>query len=247
MIESYEYNLHYNMTTPKLITLWDTYLKKEAVDSSKLDEGDRVFIEAGTELPLNWHKKSQNNHVEFSLLTQVEGLHNWFLYDKAGKFLGNEIDNQPKDEYQKPVIEGPKIKVPGISRPVGVNEPIIMNGNFTWAEATKNGSRIPVSESVTYNIVRIAKYLEEVREILGGKSIKITSWYRDPATNRRVGGASRSRHLSGDAVDFYCDHMSVSQAYAKLNPWHGSQGGLAVKPGSFLHIDGRKYFSRWTY
>jgi hypothetical protein len=235
------------MESPKLITLWDTYLKRLPKDSAKLSDNEKIFIEAGSELTLNWHMKAENNHVKFSLAEMVEGYHDWFLYDQAGKFTGNEADNNPKETYETPKDTGPQIIIPGITRKVGINEAIISGGNFTWAEATKNGNRIPVDKDITYNIVRIAEYMEDVREVLGGGAIRITSWYRDPATNRRVGGASRSRHLSGDAVDFYCDHISVSQAYAKLNPWHGGQGGLAVKPGSFLHIDGRQYFSRWTY
>lgn len=235
------------MDNPKLITLWDTYLKKEPVDSSKLDDNDKVFIESGSELDLNWHTRATDNHVKFSLVEKINGLHNWYMYDESAKFLGNELGNDPKEEYEKPSNRGPQIIIPGISRKVGIHEKIISGGNFSWAEATKNGTRIPVNETVSHNIVRLAEYLEEVRDLLGNKSIRITSWYRDPATNRRVGGASRSRHLSGDAVDFYCDHIPVSQAYAKLNAWHGSEGGLAVKPGSFLHIDLRRYVARWTY
>lgn len=38
---------------------------------------------------------------------------------------------------------------------------------------------------------------------VGGTQIKLTSGYRDPAHNAAVGGVSRSKHLSGEAMDGY--------------------------------------------
>jgi hypothetical protein len=49
-----------------------------------------------------------------------------------------------------------------------------------------------------------AEFMEEVRTILGDNPITVTSGYRCPALNKAVGGAERSNHLSGRAVDFIC-------------------------------------------
>lgn len=47
---------------------------------------------------------------------------------------------------------------------------------------------------------KLLSMLDEVRH-LAGVPMVITSAYRDPEHNRRVGGASNSAHLRGTAVD----------------------------------------------
>jgi hypothetical protein len=49
-----------------------------------------------------------------------------------------------------------------------------------------------------------AAQMERVRELLGGKPIKINSAFRNPATNAAVGGSPTSDHMSGYSVDFTC-------------------------------------------
>ena len=133
---------------------------------------------------------------------------------------------------------------------VGLHDAIISGGNFSWAEATKGGQRIPQSSAIVNRIIFMAGVMQEVRGLLGNRSTIITSWYRDPATNRRVGGASRSSHLNGDAVDFAVTGLSTAHVYRQLDPWWGSRGGLAsASParGNFTHIDARGVRARWDY
>ena len=137
-------------------------------------------------------------------------------------------------------------RLPGFSSTFFLSEPIIPDGNFTWAEATKNGSRIPVSRSVVYGIIRVARVMEEVRARMGDRPIRVNSWYRDPASNRAAGGATYSRHMSGDAVDFVVTGIHAYTVYARLNSWWGSRGGLASS-SIFTHIDTRGYYARWSY
>jgi uncharacterized protein YcbK (DUF882 family) len=120
-----------------------------------------------------------------------------------------------------------------------------VGGNFTWGEATHGGSRIPVNASVVNGIVEIAKAMQEIRE-MRDRPIRVNSWYRDPATNRRVGGASRSRHLTGDAVDFVVRGEHPYDTFDCLNSWWGSKGGLASST-VFTHIDLRGFRARWSY
>lgn len=132
------------------------------------------------------------------------------------------------------------------ARNVSLKAAIIPGGHFTWAEATKGGSRIPDSESTVNGIIRIARAMEEVRSKLGDRPISVNSWYRDPDSNREVGGARNSRHLAGDAVDFVVAGLSSYAVYAKLKGWWGSRGGLASS-SIFTHIDARGYVARWSY
>ncbi len=84
------------------------------------------------------------------------------------------------------------------------------------------------------------------RAYFGGKPIQINSWYRDPVSNRRAGGASRSRHLVGDAVDFVVTGIHPQEVNKRLESWWGSKGGLA-SASCFTHIDTRGCRARWTY
>jgi uncharacterized protein YcbK (DUF882 family) len=99
---------------------------------------------------------------------------------------------------------------------------------------------------VVYGIIRIARVMEEVRARLGDRPIRVNSWYRDPASNRAVGGARFSRHMSGDAIDFVVIGIHSYTVYDRLNRWWGSRGGLASS-SIFTHIDARGYYARWSY
>ena len=215
-----------------------------------------------------------DDHLFFQLASPLKGHQGlrWFMYGRHAKVEGADPHNNPNDtplpaaaqkiatskaaepataisQKATPKDYGPTISIPGISRPVGIHEPVYFQpqpSNFTWSELTKGGTRVPVDAGVTQRIVKLCQYMDQVRAFLGDRTIRITSGYRDPATNRRVGGASRSRHLYGDAVDFYVDGINVVDTFQKLKSYH-TNGGLAVGNG-FVHIDLRPGApARWSY
>jgi putative chitinase len=51
------------------------------------------------------------------------------------------------------------------------------------------------------NLVRLAAFLEEVKEVLGGKPIMINSAFRSEAVNTAVGSRNTSQHRIGCAAD----------------------------------------------
>ena len=227
----------------------DTLFKTSPQLSSQLSNSDKVFVRNTTELELVSHELARSNHVKLELAepsfsNRPERI--WYAYKPYIEIEGNEANNQPKNETPRPKPSGPYIKLPGFRGNFYLSNPIIPGGNFTWGEATHGGSRIPVSRDVVYGIIRIARVMEEVRDRLGDRPITINSWYRDPVTNRRVGGASRSRHLNGDAVDFVAPGLHPYNVYDRLNRWWGSKGGLASAT-VFTHIDARGYYARWSY
>lgn len=63
---------------------------------------------------------------------------------------------------------------------------------------------------------------------------------------KAVGGASQSRHLVGDAVDFVVVGLHPSEVYSRLDLWWGNRGGLASS-SVFTHLDVRGYEARWSY
>lgn len=54
------------------------------------------------------------------------------------------------------------------------------------------------------NLNALANGMEEVRELLGGKPITISSGYRCLALNAAVGSKPTSQHALGQACDFIC-------------------------------------------
>ena len=254
----------------KVVITTDTFLKALPTQANQLKDKDLpdqlVIVKAGTSLdivdqfPYEGIQNSEaDDHVFVQLDRPLEGHQGirWFVYGLHAKVEGTEPKNNPKqDEPVTNVAEptpapdfGPTISIPGISRPVGIYEPIYFEpsvSNFSWAEFTKGGSRIPVDAAVTQRIVKLAKYMDEVRAFLGNHPIRITSGYRDPVSNRYVGGARNSRHMYGDAVDFWVDGMDLIDAFYKLKSYH-PKGGLAVGNG-FIHLDLRPGApARWTY
>jgi len=72
-----------------------------------------------------------------------------------------------------------------------------------------------VPDDLMPNIQLTAIKLELVRKALG-KPIIITSGYRCPALNARVGGVTTSAHTKGLAVDFHCDYGTPKQICQRL-------------------------------
>ena len=237
-----------------------------------------VNVKAGTTLDIVDHApyegvqdSTADDHVFVQLKQPLQGYQGirWFIYGLHAQVEGTEPDNNPQEEPDTPSVAaspktqsskgnnaksqpkdyGPKISIPGISRPVGIHEPVYFEPtpcNFTWSEFTKGGSRIPVNATVTQRIVKLAKYMDGVRSFLGDRAIHITSGYRDPYSNRRVGGARDSRHMYGDAVDFWVEGLDLVDVFYRLKKYH-PRGGLAVGSG-FVHIDLRPgAAARWTY
>ncbi len=234
---------------PKLTVTKPTVLKRYPVQSSELGIADKMDIEIGRKFFFVDHEPAKNDHIKvyfapnkgwpagFFYLPHIEGL----------TIEGNVPGNNPNDEpVEISKDRGPLIRLPG-QKEVYLNDPIIPSGHFLWSEATRNGQRKPTDARVLKRIIQIAEVMEDVREQLGNKSIRVNSWYRPVNINKAVGGSSRSRHISGDGIDFVPSSMSVAEAYRKLEQWWGSRGGFAYREGSFIHIDARGYRARWRY
>ncbi len=155
------------------------------------------------------------------------------------------VGSNPKDAPPRPVpVVIPKRPDRWTPENIQLSAAIVVDGNFTWAEATHGGTRMPANQATVDAIVRLAKLAQQARDRIGRPFI-VTSWYRPPIINRAVGGATTSRHLVGDAMDFICEGLSGNQLYWFLEPWWPGGLGRYLNFPNLCHIDARNYRARW--
>jgi zinc D-Ala-D-Ala carboxypeptidase len=77
--------------------------------------------------------------------------------------------------------------------------------------------------------------LQALRNLLG-KPLVLTSAYRSPAHNKRVGGAKNSRHMQGDAFDVRMENHDPHEFEAAARAIGFTGFGYYQKSG-FMHID----------
>lgn len=94
----------------------------------------------------------------------------------------------------------------------------MISKNFTLAElcnsaaAKRFGINNNPDDKVIKNLELLAKnILQPIRDHFD-KAIHVVSGYRSPGLNKKVGGASNSQHLIGQAVDIDNDNTDISNA-----------------------------------
>ena len=120
---------------------------------------------------------------------------------------------------------------------------ISLSKNFTVSEFACKGGGCCSTVLIDDQLV---SYIQKIRDHFG-KSITITSGYRCPTHNSRVGGATGSRHAKGQAAD-----IVVSGVAPKLVAQYAESIGIkgiglyeTAKDGHFVHIDTRTTKSFW--
>ena len=89
-----------------------------------------------------------------------------------------------------------------------------LSPHFTLDELTHTDHReidnIPNQAEID-NLQRLANFLEEVKTVLGGKPVMISSGFRCKALNDAVGSKDTSQHRVGCAADFRVPGMTPDQ------------------------------------
>jgi uncharacterized protein YcbK (DUF882 family) len=100
---------------------------------------------------------------------------------------------------------------------------------------------------VMINIIKLAKNLQVLRDAVG-KTITITSGYRSPKYNLKIGGAKDSQHIKGTAADIKVKGMTPKEVAKIIEGLIANgkmtQGGIGIYP-SWVHYDCRKIKARW--
>jgi peptidase M15-like protein len=131
--------------------------------------------------------------------------------------------------------------------------------NFAWSEfACHDAARTPVPAELRRNTIRLCWLLERMRHRLGDVEMTIDSGFRTKEHNTAVHGASGSRHMSGDAADFFVAQVDgwIEQGPARnradvlaIADRIFSKGGLGNETSGTLHVDARGWRARfvtWT-
>lgn len=115
-------------------------------------------------------------------------------------------------------------------------------GYFNTAEfESRDGKPSPFGETVVHRelIVR----LNAIRAAFG-KPIMVTSGYRSPEHNQRVGGVKNSFHVQGLAADIQPKDLNDLDELYTLVEKFNKNGGIG-RYNDFIHIDVRGVAARW--
>ena len=112
---------------------------------------------------------------------------------------------------------------------------------FVWKEVLWLSrwelAAFPDEEKISWNLVKITRKLDIIRRDLG-RSVRITSGWRPPKYNKEIGGALKSYHMRGMALDFQVANMTTVDVRKILFPRLGELGLRMEKHwGDWMHID----------
>lgn len=116
--------------------------------------------------------------------------------------------------------------------------------HLSWAElACKDGTVYPMVWRQS-RAMPLSEVFETIRAACGNKPITVTSAYRTPEHNRRIGGARNSQHVQGRALDLKPPKgMPVGIFYGRIRQLIDeghlpTVGGIGFyKRHGFVHVD----------
>ena len=114
----------------------------------------------------------------------------------------------------------------------------ILTKHFTLEELTitehREFSNEP-NESEKANLMRLAEFLEQVKDLLDGKPIMVNSAFRSAQVNQAVGSAPTSQHRVGCAADLRIPGMTPDEVVK------------AVIASDLPYDQVIREFDRWTH
>jgi hypothetical protein len=94
-----------------------------------------------------------------------------------------------------------------------------LSEHFTLEELTHTDHRefdnVP-NDAETENLIRLAKFLEEVKTVLGGKPIMVNSAFRCKQVNDAVGSKDSSQHRTGCAADLRVPGLTPNEVVQQI-------------------------------
>ena len=185
----------------------------------------------------------------------------WLNLSRLINYVATAIRDSLKRYVGKPqprlsgntVARTPNVIIP--ERRVNVHKEAIFNDKGIWLTSNGEPSHFTVKEIACKcgcgeSIIKqeMLDKIEELR-ILIKHPIIVISGYRCVKHNEAVGGANKSAHLTGEAVDFYSPKLSLSQLWLFVHKLKEGFNGVGTYPEypPFLHCDILSRFSRWVH
>ena len=109
-----------------------------------------------------------------------------------------------------------------------------LSAHFSKEEFNQKNAPLSLSQYEVNPL--LVQNLEELRKLTGNRNIKITSGYRSPEYNRRIGGAKKSQHVKGNAADIQVEGLTPGQVRKK-----------AVESGLFSYVEPLSMTPTWTH
>ena len=119
---------------------------------------------------------------------------------------------------------------------------MMLSPNFSLTEFTdsQTAARMGIDNDPPVELVptlkATARCMEDVRDLLGGKPVLISSAYRSPELNAAIKGSKNSQHMTGEAVDFICPKFGTPEQIAQ-----------AIKDSPLLFDQCILEFYRWVH
>jgi putative chitinase len=218
----------------RLVARQDTWLKKSTRHSSELPANKKHAISKGEQVVIDKYQTIEGSDNIIADLAYSQG--KWIIYTKH--FSNYDVD--------------PPVKTPKSSINIDWTDfECKISRHFTVGEALNwDMRRLPQSAQVKKNIILLAQELDKVRDAWGAP-IMVNSWYRDPVTNRRIGGAVKSQHMTGGAADIRPVHAKDGLKFEKwldTGIWKNRALGYGQRGRrGFTHVDLRPGYIRWNY
>ena len=114
-----------------------------------------------------------------------------------------------------------------------------LSEHFTLAELTATDHRSldnSPDPTALANLTRLAEFLEQVREVLGGKPVMVNSAFRSKAVNDAVGSSDRSQHRLGCAADIRVPGMTPDAVVRAVRASGLAYDQLANEFNSWTHL-----------
>ena len=99
------------------------------------------------------------------------------------------------------------------------------------------------SDTILIDVDFVKDKLQKIRDHFK-VPVTINSAYRTESYNKKVGGASKSYHMKGQAFDIVVKGISTKDVASYAETLLNNTGGIGVY-SNFIHIDSRKEKSRW--
>jgi uncharacterized protein YcbK (DUF882 family) len=216
------------MSPIRITAIRDTYLKKFDRNAEDLNEFEKVEVKEGKSYTILSREEKLHSLTEKVTISHSAG--DWYIYNPHWKFDYPHSDKNvftPNTDFREYITP-----------------------HFQYGEVAlwKEERRFETQKQCD-NCLILLSFLEELREKFSNKQIVITSGYRPPEINKRLGGATNSEHLYQDndgALDFYIkgENIFIVQGYVDKT-WEHSVG-YGGKNG-FVHIGIGRGKRRWNY